>query len=676
MDKPRFENHLARETSPYLLQHAHNPVDWYPWGDEALAKARSEDRPILLSIGYSACHWCHVMEHESFENTEIARLMNDNFVNVKVDREERPDLDQIYMSAVQLMTGSGGWPLTVFLTPEMEPFYGGTYFPPDDRYGRPGFGRVLASISEAYHQRRDDISSSARAVIERINSQATRDSADGGLDLEMLDQSYRQIASRFDSRNGGFGSAPKFPPSMVIDFLFRYHIRNGHERALEMSTLTLDRMASGGIYDQVGGGFHRYSTDDHWLVPHFEKMLYDNALLVRAYLDGYRITGRETYRRVVEETLDFVSNEMRDAGGGFYSTQDADSEGVEGKFYVWDLEEFSEVVGESSELLARFFDVTEAGNFEQRNILQIRRPANQFADLEGLPEEELKQAIFAARKRLFERREGRPRPGRDEKILTDWNGLMLRAYAEAAAYLDRDDYRAVAETNAEFLISTMWDGHRLLHSFKDGAPRFNAYLDDYANLSDGLLALYQLTFDERWLDRSVELVDRMIDQFWDREHGGFYFTANEHEALIARTKEYFDNATPSGNSVAADVLTRLAALLDRTDYRDKAEQVCRSVGDYVRQFPSGLGRMLAAVDFIVGPSQEIALIGPPNEFLPVVRKYYLPRSVAAAGASERIALLRDRPAIDGKATAYVCENYACKQPATDPAALDAQLKQL
>ncbi len=676
MDKPRFENHLARETSPYLLQHAHNPVDWYPWGDEALAKARSEDRPILLSIGYSACHWCHVMEHESFENTEIARLMNDNFVNIKVDREERPDLDQIYMSAVQLMTGSGGWPLTVFLTPEMEPFYGGTYFPPDDRYGRPGFGRVLASISEAYRQRRDDISSNARAVIERINSQATRDSADGGLDLEMLDQSYRQIAARFDSRNGGFGSAPKFPPSMVIDFLFRYHIRNAHERALEMSTLTLDRMAFGGIYDQVGGGFHRYSTDDHWLVPHFEKMLYDNALLVRAYLDGYRITGRETYRRVVEETLDFVSNEMRDAGGGFYSTQDADSEGVEGKFYVWDLEEFSEVVGESSELLARFFDVTETGNFEQRNILQIRRPAKQFADLEGLPEAELQRTIAAARQKLFERREGRPRPGRDEKILTDWNGLMLRAYAEAAAYLNRDDYRTVAETNAEFLVSTMWDGHRLLHSFKDGAPRFNAYLDDYANLSDGLLALYQLTFDERWLDRSVELVDRMIDQFWDREHGGFYFTANEHEALIARTKEYFDNATPSGNSVAADVLTRLAALLDRTDYREKAEQICRSVGDYVRQFPSGLGRMLAAVDFIVGPSQEIALIGPPNEFLPVVRKYYLPRSVAAAGAAERIALLRDRPAIDGKATAYVCENYTCKQPATDPATLDAQLKQL
>ena len=676
MDKPRSENHLASETSPYLLQHAHNPVNWYPWGDEALTKARSEDKPILLSIGYSACHWCHVMEHESFENIEIAELMNDNFVNIKVDREERPDLDQIYMSAVQLMSGSGGWPLTVFLTPEMEPFYGGTYFPPNDRYGRPGFRRVLSSISETYRQRRNDVSSNAQAVVERINSQATRDTAGGALDLEMLDQSYRQIASRFDSRNGGFGSAPKFPPSMVIDFLFRYHLRNGHEQALEMATLTLDKMAFGGIYDQVGGGFHRYSTDDHWLAPHFEKMLYDNALLVRAYLDGYRVTGRETYRRVVEETLDFVTREMYDAGGGFYSTQDADSEGVEGKFYVWDLEEFSEVVGEDSELLARFFDVTQGGNFEHRNILQIRRPVRLFAELEGLAEAELGRKIVVAREKLFERREGRPRPGRDEKVLTDWNGLMLRAYAEAAAYLNRDDYLRVAETNAEFLVSTMWDGGRLLHSFKDGVPRFNAYLDDYANLADGLLALYQLTFDERWLDRSVDLVDRMIDQFWDREHGGFYFTANDHEALVARTKEYFDNATPSGNSVAADVLTRLAALLDRRDYREKAEHVCRSVGDYVQQFPSGLGRMLAAVDFIVGPSQEIALIGPPSEFLPVFRKYYLPRSVVAAGASERIALLRDRPAIDGRATAYVCENYACKQPATDPATLDAQLKQL
>ncbi len=674
MTNPLFTNHLSTESSPYLLQHAHNPVDWYPWGEEALERARKEDKPILLSIGYSACHWCHVMEHESFEDESMAELMNKNFINIKVDREERPDLDQIYMSAVQLMTGSGGWPLTVFLTPECEPFFGGTYFPPEDRYNRPGFRRVLMRISEAYRNRRDEISSNAQGVIERINSQSTRRAGGGVVTGDLLDRSYDLIASQFDSVNGGFGQAPKFPPSMTIDFLLRYHYRAGNESSLDMARLTLDKMARGGLYDHVGGGFHRYSTDDHWLVPHFEKMLYDNALLVRAYLDAFRVTGNRVYRDTVTHTLDFVTREMVDPGGGFYSTNDADSEGVEGKFYVWSLVEFSDVVGDDSALLARCLDVSNEGNFEQQNILNIPHPLEAFSKQEGIATEDLRRKLDAARTKLFERREGRVRPGRDEKILTDWNGLMLRAYADAAFYLERDDYRRIAEANAEFILATMWDGNRLLHSFKDGTARFNAYLDDYANLADGLVALYELTFEERWLDKAIQLADVMIHQFWDSENGGFFFTANDHDALIARTKEYFDNATPSGNSVAAELLVRLARLLGREDYREKSDQITRMVLDYIGKFPAGFGRMLAAVDFQVGPTREIALIGATESFLPALRKHYQPRRVLARGGSERIALVQDRPMVDGKPTAYVCENFVCRQPATEAEVFEDQLK--
>ena len=674
MAKSQPQNHLADETSPYLLQHAHNPVNWYPWCEEALQRARDEDKPILLSIGYAACHWCHVMAHESFEDDSIAKLMNDNFINIKVDREERPDLDQIYMSAVQLMTGSGGWPLTVFLTPGSEPFFGGTYFPPQDNHGRPSFRRVLLSIAEAYKSRRNDVQANSKLIIERINAQATRQSEHDGLSVDLLDNACSEIAKRFDPLNGGFGEAPKFPPSMVIDFLFRYHSRSKDKKALEMACLTLEKMAYGGIYDQVGGGFHRYSTDQHWLVPHFEKMLYDNALMSRAYLDGFRITGNNIFKNVVEETLDFVARELRDENGGFFSTQDADSEGIEGKFYVWSLAEFLEVIGKNNETMTRYFNVTEAGNFESQNILNVSMPAKLFAQAEGLSEEELTQSIAHSREKLLRRRDCRIKPGRDEKILTDWNGMMLRAYAEAATFLNRNDYRSIAESNANFLLSTMWDGRKLLHSYKDGSARFNAYLDDYANLADGLLSLYELTFDLKWLEHSIELVDSMIEQFWDHSNGGFYFTSNDHEALVARTKEYFDNATPSGNSVAADILNKLSALMNRPDYREKSEQICKSLGDYIRQFPSGMGRMLSSVDFIVGPSREIALIGSAAELLSIVRKSYLPRSVIAYGNSDKIPLLRDRQIIDGQGTAYVCENYMCKEPTTQVSVLEAQLQ--
>jgi uncharacterized protein YyaL (SSP411 family) len=635
-------------------------VDWYAWGPEAIERAKKEDKLILLSIGYSACHWCHVMEHESFENPSIAEIMNRHYVSVKVDREERPDLDQIYMTAVQMMTGSGGWPMTVFLLPTGEPIFGGTYFPPDDRYGRPGFRRVLEAIADAYRTRRGEILENAKGFREQLERQTFRKNERESIDGSILETAYRAMASRFDPREGGFGGAPKFPPSMSIDFLLRYHHRTGDAQALQMATLTLDKMAHGGMYDQVGGGFHRYSTDDHWLVPHFEKMLYDNALLARVYVDAFRATGDALYKHIAEETLDFVVREMRDPSGAFYSTQDADSEGVEGKFYVWSLEEFRQVVGDSdANALASYFDVTSHGNWEESNILHVTR--------ENPP-----TGIEAAKKKLYDTREKRVKPGRDEKVLTDWNGLMLRAFAEAAAYLGRDDYRAVAEANAGFILNTLWDGNRLLHSYKDGRARFNGYLDDYANLVDGLFALYELTFEYKWIEAAVKIADRMIELFWDGEHGGFYFTGNDHESLVTRTKDFFDNATPSGNSVAADVLLRMAAVLDRQDYRQKAEDVFLTTASFLKQYAAGFGRMLSAIDFYVGPSKEVALVGAPESFLSIVRKRYLPRVVVAAG-DERVALLSNRPMVQGQPTAYICENFTCKQPITDAKEFGQQL---
>jgi len=654
-------NRLINETSPYLLQHAHNPVDWYAWEPEALERAAREDKLILLSIGYSACHWCHVMEHESFENEAIAQFMNRNFVNIKVDREERPDLDQIYMTAVQIMTGSGGWPMTVFLLPTGEPIFGGTYFPPDDRYGRPGFRRVLETIAEAYRTRRAEIVENAKGFREHLSRQTFQKKEGERIDASLLDVAYRAMASRFDPREGGFGGAPKFPPSMSIDFLLRYHHRTGDGHALHMATLTLDRMAHGGMYDQVGGGFHRYSTDDHWLVPHFEKMLYDNALLARVYVDAYRTTGDQLYKRIAEETLDFIAREMRDSNGAFYSTQDADSEGVEGKFYVWSNDEFRRVVGEDA-TLADYFDVTAHGNWEETNILHVKHP----------PDQQTQTKVDAAKEKLYAAREKRVKPGRDEKVLTDWNGLMLRAFAEAASHLGRRDYQVIAEANANFILNTLWDGSHLLHTYKDGRARFNGYLDDYANLADGLFALYELTFDFKWLDSAVRISDRMIEQFWD-EDGGFYFTGKDHESLLTRTKDFFDNATPSGNSVAADVLLKLSAVLDRQDYREKAESIFLTSAGLLKQYASGFGRMLAAYDFYVGPSKEVALIGSAEPFLSILRKRYTPRLVVAGGSDDRVALLRNRPMVNGQPTAYICENFTCQQPVTDVAAFEKAL---
>jgi uncharacterized protein YyaL (SSP411 family) len=622
------------------------------------------------------------MEHESFENEAIAKLMNDNFINIKVDREERPDLDQVYMSAVQLMTGSGGWPMTVFLLPSGEPFYGGTYFPPDDRYGRPGFKRLLMTIADSYKSKKQEIVNGAQSLRQHLNQKVQGSANADVVHLPLLDQAARGLSSRFDPRQGGFGAAPKFPPSMTIEFLLRYYHRNGNPEALQMSTFTLDKMAYGGLYDQIGGGFHRYSTDDRWLVPHFEKMLYDNALLARVYLDAWRVTGNPLYRRITEEVLDFIVREMRDPNGGFYSTEDADSEGVEGKFYVWDLDEFKAIAGPDGELLARYLDVTGHGNWEEHNILNVPRPPDDFCKLEKISEDELRAKFETARPKLYAAREKRIHPGRDEKILTDWNGLALRAFADAAAYLGREDYRQIAESNAEFIFRTLWDGDRLLHSFKDGRARFNAYLDDYANVADGLLSLYQLTFEEKWLKRAESLADHIIDKFWDSDNGGFYFTDIGHEALITRTKDYFDNATPSGNSVAADVLVRLGALLERNDLTEKAKRLFESTGALLAQYPSGFGRLLEAIDFYLGPTKEIAIIvagvsgvagKDADSFITAYRKRYLPRTVIVVGETGTAALLRDRPALSGKSTAYVCENMTCQRPVTDVGEFENQI---
>ena len=678
-------NRLANETSPYLLQHAHNPVDWYAWGDEALRRAREEDRPILLSIGYSACHWCHVMERESFENSDIARLMNEHFVNIKVDREERPDLDSIYMTAVQGMTGHGGWPMTVFLTPDGKPFYGGTYFPPEDRGGMPGFPRVLLGVAEAYQTKRQEIEQSAAQIREFIERQ-TRLRPDGqALVPDILDGAFSALRNQYDDRNGGFGGAPKFPQPMILDFLLRTYLRTADPRAQAMLDLTLEKMARGGIYDQLGGGFHRYSVDQVWLVPHFEKMLYDNSQLATLYLRAFQVTRKPLYRRICEETLDYVLREMTPPEGGFYSTQDADSEGEEGKFFVWTPDEIAGALGEEdARVLMAYYGVRPGGNFEGKSILFVPHTAEAVADTLGISEDALEAVLERSRRKLFEVRERRVKPGRDEKILTAWNGLMLRAFAEAAAALGRDDYRRAALDNATFVLTQLKRGDRLLRTYKDGQAKLNGYLEDYSFFIDGLLALYQATLDPHWYRQARALAKTMLDQFWDAEQEVFFDTGRDHEQLVSRPRDVFDNATPSGTSVAADVLLRLAVLAGEQGYRDRAEAVLRSLAEPMARMPTGLGRLLSALDFALATPQEVAIVGDPDgpdtrALLGIVRETYRPNAVVALASgpedplSSELPLLADRPRRDGHATAYVCEHYACQAPTTSPEELKQQL---
>jgi uncharacterized protein YyaL (SSP411 family) len=670
----RAPNRLARETSPYLLQHQFNPVDWFPWGDEALARAKAENKPIMLSVGYSACHWCHVMERESFEDPETAAVMNEHFVNVKVDREERPDVDAIYMQAVQALTGHGGWPMTVFLTPEGVPFYGGTYFPPDERHGLPSFRRVLLSMAAAYREQRGAVVAQGQKLLEHLR-QGERVRAGGDLlTTELLHHAFQQLRAGADRRHGGLGGAPKFPQPMTWDFVLRYWRRTGTPDALELVRLTLVRMARGGMYDQLGGGFHRYSVDAVWLVPHFEKMLYDQSQLVLLYLHAWQATGDAEFRRIAEETLDYVVREMTDPEGGFYSTQDADSEGEEGKFFLWSEAELRETLEpEEAAAAARYWGVAEGPNFEGHNILYVAEEPEGGA---------LPALVGRARTKLFAAREQRIKPGRDEKVLAGWNGMMLRAFAEASRVLGRADYRGVAERNAAFLLRALRPAGRLLRTWKAGQAKLLGYLEDYAMVADGLVALYEATFERRWLDAARDLADETTRLFWDPASEAFFDTGSDHEALIVRPRSLFDSAVPCGTSVAADVLFRLAVLTGEAGYERTALAAVRPVAPLMQRYASGFGRFLSALDFHLGPPVEVALVWPAgaaggaDQLLREVFSRYLPTRVVAGapeGGAADLALLAGKTAQTGQPTAYVCERYACQAPTTDPAELGRQL---
>jgi hypothetical protein len=679
-------NRLAGETSPYLLQHAHNPVDWYPWGPEALERARAEDRPILLSVGYSACHWCHVMERESFEDEATAALMNEHFVPVKVDREERPDVDSIYMTAVQQMTGHGGWPMTVFITPQGAPFYGGTYYPREPRYGMPSFRQVLLAVAEAWRERRDDVDRSAGELRELLRQNAAVLPAASALDPAVLGRAYAELARRFDPRWGGFGAAPKFPQPMVLELLLRHWKRAGADEALEMATLTLRRMAEGGMYDHVGGGFARYSTDAQWLVPHFEKMLYDNALLARAYLHAWQATGDAEHRRVVEETLEWVTREMTSPEGGFYSALDADSEGEEGKFYLWTVDEVDALLGaEDGRLFRRYYDVSEGGNFEGKNILHTARPLETVAAAEGVAPERLRAVVERGRRVLYEVRAKRVWPGLDDKVLTSWNAMMLHVFAEAARVLERDDWREAAVRCADLLLGALRPDGRLMRTYKEGRAKIPAFLEDYALLADALVALYEADWDVRWVREARSLADEMLERFWDDDAGVFYDTANDAEELVVRPRDVFDNATPSGSSAAVMALLRLGELTGEPRYRTVAERALAGSMELMARIPAGFGHLLNALDFALATPTEIAIVGDPaaddtRALVRTVSRVYLPNAVLAFrapdtpdDAAELIPLLEGRTAQGGQATAYVCERLACKQPVTDPAGLAGQL---
>ncbi len=698
-------NRLIHETSPYLLQHAHNPVDWYPWGDEAFERARAENKPILLSIGYSACHWCHVLMHESFENEATAAIMNRYYISIKVDREERPDIDALYMQATIEMTGGGGWPMTVFLTPDGAPFLAGTYFPPVDRYGMPGFPTLLRRVAAWYETRREEIEEQADALRQMYSARAQQkmtpppELLDGGepaLDPTILARAANADLAQFDAVDGGLKRPPKFPHPLGLDFLLRMERRRratgeAHAAAEGLSddlmplvTLTLDKMAAGGIYDQVGGGFHRYSTDAIWLVPHFEKMLYDNALLAPVYLHAWQLTGETRYRRICEETLDYILREMTDPSGAFYSTQDADSEGEEGKFYVWTPAEMRAILGDADAAVAQIvWGVSERGNFEGKNILFAARTPAEAAQTLGITEDEAQTAMARAKERLHAARSQRVWPGRDDKAITAWNALMLRAFAEAAAAIGRDDYRAAAIKNADFLLATMLKDRRVLRTWRNGQAKIGAFLEDYAALANALLSVYELTGEPRYFDAARGLGDDILRRFWDEETQGLFDTAADHEQLIGRPREISDNATPSGASQACEALLRLAALTGDLRYREHAARALLPLVPSMLRVPSSLGRYLSALDDLIGPFYEVALVGTPDDpRLAALRAEathgYQPRMALAWGAPDvaqpSTPLLEARGLVDGAPAAYVCQRFVCQRPVTTPEELRALLE--
>ena len=674
-------NRLINETSPYLLQHAYNPVAWHPWGDEALRRARETQKPIFLSIGYSACHWCHVMERESFEDEAVAAVLNRDFVAIKVDREERPDLDEIYMRAVQMMTGRGGWPLSVFLTPDLKPFFGGTYFPPESRYGMPGFGSVLERVASIWRDRRGDVLGTADQLTE-----ALRQRTDGAshpapeIGRELVADAVRALTRSFDARWGGFGGSPKFPPSGAISLLLREVAREGDDSLLGMATHTLDRMAYGGLYDQVGGGFHRYSVDEKWLVPHFEKMLYDNALLSRAYLEAYQLTKKPLYRRIAAETLDFVLREMTDEQGGFHSTLDADSEGEEGKFYIWTPQELKSALSPAdAELAVDYYGVTRGGNFEGRNILHVPVPLAEFAKRSGSTEEEVAARLAGVRKELLAARQSRVRPAKDDKILASWNGLMISSMSQAARVLGERRFLDAAERAGRFILDHMMADGDLNHSIRLGRGKRGGYLDDYAFVANGFIDLYNASLDDRWLASADALAERMVALFRDDTGQGFAFTSSGHNDLLTRTKSFTDGAMPSGNSVAAAALLRLARLTDNRGYTAEVQGIFAAAASAAGRHPEAFTALLCALDFHLAPPREVVIAGKPGaqdtaRLLEAVSSVFLPNVVFAFGSTAGPAsraqtfampLLEGKIPLGGAAAAYVCEDFACRKPMTD-----------
>jgi uncharacterized protein YyaL (SSP411 family) len=680
---PVHSNRLVHESSPYLRQHARNPVDWYAWGEEALAAARRENKPILLSIGYSACHWCHVMERESFEDEATARVMNEHFVCIKVDREERPDLDHIYMNAVQMLTGRGGWPMTVFLTPAGEPFYGGTYFPPEDRYGMPAFRRVLLAVAQAYHARPDEVQKTVGQLLAGLQRLETLAPSGQPLDAGLVTHAAASLAGAYDETNGGIGQAPKFPNAAVFELFLRAHRASGEQRYLDMVLHTLRCMAHGGIYDQIGGGFHRYSVDERWLVPHFEKMLYDNAQLAPLYVSAYQITGDPLFADIARGILDYVIREMRDPGGGFYSTQDADSEGVEGKFFLWDVAEVRQLVGDdAAEVACRYWDISEEGNFEHGNILHVTLEFEQLAKMFRREVRDVRLLIADARVRLGAARERRVRPGRDDKILTAWNALMVSAFARAAEVFGDARYRQAGLDAVAFIEAALQRGDRLLSVWTDGVAKLNGHLDDYAFFVGALLDMFELEQEARYLERAARLADAMIAHFWDAQSAGFFFTSDDHEALIVRSKPASDGSIPSGNSVAARQLLRLYHYTENNDYLSRAEATLRACAGRMREQPFGFANMLCAVDFYTQKPREIVVVAPPGTaaetLLQRIRQTYTPNRTLTvsnqAGADRLPSLFQGKEALDGKPTVYVCHNMTCSAPVTTWEDLEPLLK--
>lgn len=679
-------NHLAGESSPYLLQHKDNPVAWYPWGNEALRRADDEDKPVFLSIGYAACHWCHVMERESFENPKLAEILNAHFISIKVDREERPDLDTIYMEAVIAMTGHGGWPMSVWLTPQGIPFFGGTYFPPGRRGQHPGFGEILLSIAKTWNERRPELLSGGDALISRIAAKSSTVANESAIPItgDKLDEASSGLWQVFDHRHGGWGTAPKFPQPNVLEFLLQQYYRCKDYKALEMVEKTLQSMARGGIYDQLAGGFHRYSVDAHWLVPHFEKMLYDNSQLAQVYLHAYQITGKQFYRNITIETLDYVIREMTHDQGGFFSTQDADSEGQEGLYFVWTADEFRATAQQHAELIMDAFGVRENGNFEGANVLSINLSEEDLSTRFGLPKADVTKVLAEARTAFLAKREERVRPGLDDKIITAWNGLMMATFAEAARVLDRSDYRKTAVDNAEFMLETMCtsDG-RLLRTWRAGsAAKLNGYLSDYACMAEGLLQVYETTFEPQWYFAAHELAEKMLMYFTDKNGKGFFDTSTDHERLVVRPKTLQDNATPSGNAMAACVLLKLGAYSGERKFTNAAESALINTQNLAVRYPTGFGKWLQALSFAVSPTNQIAVIGSraannTHELLKTIRQPYRPHQVVAYSDSQKdgtlIPLLSGRSSQDGKSTAYVCRDFKCHLPVTDAASLKRQL---